>query len=183
LIAHDSPQFIPERQSTGGYPAVAFNGTGAGLRASALDEVGYFPWGYFMMYLELHLCTRLLEAGWEVNHFPEIEVWHSRSSGSSYPERSFYGQRNYYWYVWEFYPWQLAVFETMHEIAFRFKLVMRGKLSLLSSILASIAAIRGGPGILKVRRPVSRDVLDNMRSVRQCGNWHSKAPEFRQYSG
>jgi len=182
LIAHDSPQFIPERRVSGGYPAVAFNGTGAGLRAEALSEVGFFNQGYFMMYLELHLCTRLLDAGWEVRHFPAIEVWHSRPSGSSYPAMSFFGLRNYYWYVWEFYPCPMAILETLHEISSRLKLVIRGELPLRSLINASFSAIREGSHIIRSRKPVSSEVLAYLRSVRHWGNQHGLAAKHRQYS-
>lgn len=46
-IAHDSPQFVPEGDSVMGYPAAAYNGTGAGLRASALLQTRLYPWHFF----------------------------------------------------------------------------------------------------------------------------------------
>jgi GT2 family glycosyltransferase len=182
MIAHDSPQFIPKKTREGGYPAVAFNGTGAGIRAEALDEVGHYPWEYFLTFLELHLCTRLIEAGWEVRLYPELEVWHSRQSGSTYPARDYSGLRNYYLYVLEFYPWAELIYEVLHEIGYRTKLVLSGYLSIRLLISATYGAIRSYRWIIRARRPVSAETIRYLKEVRKCGNWHQIAPERRTYS-
>jgi GT2 family glycosyltransferase len=181
-IAHDSPQFIPEGNSQLGYPAVAYNGTGAALRTAALREVGYYPEPYFINYLELHLCTRLIQSGWKVRHFPDIEVWHSRKSGSSFPARSRRGLRNYLWYVLEFYPWPDVVQELLHEKAYRMKLCFKGQLSFQVILSALVWAIYGAPDLMSQRKPVSQTVLSYLQEVRRCGNWYDLSPKIRKFT-
>jgi len=78
-IAFDSPQFWPEGNLESGYPCVAYNGTGAGLRTEAIRNLmPIYPKYYFRSWIELYLCTRLLQTDWDVRCFPNIEVWHCR---------------------------------------------------------------------------------------------------------
>jgi GT2 family glycosyltransferase len=181
-IAHDSPQFVPEGSTDLGYPGVAFNGTGAGLRATALRDAGGYPRHFSMIYIELHLCTKLLAAGWQLRHFPTIEVWHSRISSSSNPPLSYYGLRNYYWYVWQFYPWPHVLSETLHELGSHTKLVLRGQIPPAAFWRATRDAFLGARQVLTQRRPVSGATLKYMQWVRRHGNWHGIAPELVPFS-
>jgi GT2 family glycosyltransferase len=169
-LARDSPQFVPEGSVAEGYPGVAYNGTGAGLRAEALREVGYYPWYFNNDYLELHLCTRLLDAGWQVRHFPQVQVWHSRPSGSSNPPCSYGGLRNYYWYVWEFYPWPQVLTETLHHLGSSLRCTVRVGTAFADFWRATLHAGLGVRQAVAQRRPVSQATLDYMRWVRSHGN-------------
>jgi len=180
-IAHDSPQFVPEGDEATGYPAVAYNGTGAGIRAVALRGGYLYPECYYRSYLELALCTNLLKRGWEVRHFPSIEVWHSRPSGSSVPVLRYYALRNYFWYVWEHYPGGAAVWETLHALAGGLKLVLINRLPAKRFLRASVAAFLALGYALKRRDPISRETLAYLRHVRRHGNWHGLAPEVRSF--
>jgi len=180
-IAHDSPQFVNFGPCAAGFPGAVFNGTGAALRSAALRQSGYYPDYFFLIYLELFLCTKLLDAGWEVRHFPELEVWHSRPSGSSHPASSYYGLRNYYWYVWQLYPAGDAFYETLHQTGFYFKLWRAGELSLRSWMKATVDAIRGAGKPLRRRQPMTMTTLLYMKWVRRHGNWHGIAPEVRPF--
>ena len=181
-IAHDSPQFVPEGNDGAGYPGVAFNGTGAGLRTAALRGAGYYPWHFFRTYLELHLCTRLLGQGWHVLHFPELEVWHCRQSQSA-QERpyTYFGLRNYYWYIWELYPRPQVLGETFHELGSRFKLLLGGRIPVSLFWRATRDAFLGMRKALALRHPVSTDTIGHMRRVRRHGNWHGLTPEIRPF--
>lgn len=180
-LAHDSPQFVPQGDSRIGYPGVAYNGTGAGLRAAALKQVGFYPWHFYIMYLELHFCTRLLETGWQVRHFPEIETWHCRPSGSSDPPLSYYGLRSYYWYVWQFYPWPYILAETLHQLGSSMKLAMRGRIPFTRFWRATRDAFWGGRAAFIQRQPITEGTLRYLRWVRRHGNWHGLAPEVRPF--
>jgi GT2 family glycosyltransferase len=180
-IAHDSPQFVPDECSGGGYPGAAYNGTGAGIRARALRQTQLYPWDYSIMYLELHLCTQLLAAGWQVRHYPEIEVWHSRPSGSSTPKFSYRGVRNYYWYVWQFYPWPQVPGETLHRLAFGARSVARGRLPARRLWRSTRDALLGARTALQGRTPITAATLAYLRRVRRHGNWHGLAPEVRPF--
>lgn len=177
-IAHDSPQFAPDGDSESGYPCPAYNGTGAGLRQAAIREVSFYPWHFFRSFLELHLCTRLLDSGWSVRHYPFIEVWHCRE-GDTAENRPLTqaGLRNYYWYVWELYPWPYVLTETLHELGSRSKLTLQGKIPFARFWRATRDAFLGMPQALAQRRPVSKETLRYLRWVRRHGNWHGLAPE------
>jgi len=180
-VAHDSPQFVPDGDSAGGFQAAAYNGTGAGLRAVAVHQVGYYPFHFFRSWLELHLCTRLIEAGWEVRHFPSLEVWHSRPSGSINRPVTYYGLRNYLWYVWTFYPWSQALGETLHLLGSRLKLVLKGQVSVGLFTKALFDGLVGWPRLSSNRQPISLETLAYLRRVRRHGNDHGIVPEYRPY--
>lgn len=180
-IAHDSPQFVPDGNAEDGYPGVAFNGTGAGLRATVLRTAGGYPWHFNIMYLELYLCTKLLAAGWQVRHFPAIEVWHSRPSGSSNPPLSYHGTRNYLWYVWELYPWPYVLTETAHDIGWRFRLALNHQMPFSRFWQAMRDAFLGARKAFSQRRPASPEILKYLRWVRQYSNWHGLAPEIHPF--
>ena len=176
-IADDSPQFIPEGSAMAGFPTCAYNGTGAALRASAIAGLlPIYPQQYFRSWIELHLCTRLLSAGWDVRLFPTIEVWHCRPSGSSTPPLSYYGLRNYLWYVATFYPWPDWLTEAMHFVASRAKQVAQGKVapSLIGRSLVDSAA--GMRRVLRGRQPLSHGTMEYMRAVRREANWSECVP-------
>ena len=181
-VAHDSPQFVPEGDGSNGYPSVAYNGTGARLRAAALRQGGYYPWHFNITYLELHLCTKLLEAGWQVRHFPEIEVWHSRPSDSSDPPLSYHGLRNYYWYVWQFYPWPQVMGETLHSLRWNAKLMAQKEIPVKRFWRATRDALAGAKRSFSQRRPISAGTLTYMRWVRRHGNWHHLTPEAVRFA-
>ncbi len=180
-IAHDSPQFDPTSSRHGGYPCPAFNGTGAGLRTAALRACGYYPACFTISYLELWLCSRLLDTGWATRLYPEIEVWHSRPTGSSMPALSEMGLRNYYWYVWELYPWPLVLTETLHELASRLKMTLQGNLPPARYWDATRAAFVGVRRALERREPVSTNTIRQLRALRRQGNWHGLAAQIRPF--
>jgi GT2 family glycosyltransferase len=180
-LGHDSPQFVPKGDEQLGYPGVAFNGTGAGLRAEALHAVGYYPVYFFRTYLELHLCTRLIEAGWTVSHFPSIEVWHSRPSRSSFRPGMYHGLRNYYWYVWERYPLQSVFYETLHRTGYYLKLGRKGATSWWELTRALRDTLLGIHNPLRHRKAISPGTLRYLRWVRRHGNNHGLAPEIRPF--
>lgn len=176
-IAHDSPQFVPEGSLQEGYPCAAYNGTGAGLRTAAVQNLNpVYPRYFFRTWIELCLCTNLLRTGWEVRHFPGIEVWHCRPSGSSVPVLSYYGLRNYYWYVWQSYPWPYLFGETLHALVSSVRSALRGHIPAHRLWRATRDALVSAHHPFSQRRPVSRGTLAYLQGVRRQGNWHGIAP-------
>ena len=165
--ALDNPEFMPVGDPETGYPAAAYNGTGAGIRASVLREVGYYPDYFFRSWLELHLCTRILNAGWEVRYFPTIEVWHDRPSGSINRILTYYGIRNYYLYTWALGPGFFPVIrETIRYIGYMIKCVLRGDVP-ASLVLRSITdAFKNMRSALKARSPVSMAIWRHLFRIR-----------------
>jgi len=181
-IAHDSPQFVPEGSLESGYPCVAYNGTGAGLRAAAVRKLmPIYRKNYFRSWIELYLCTNLLRAGWDVRHFPDIEVWHCRHSGSSIPCLSYHGLRNYYWYVLTFYPWPHWMTEVLHHFGSGIKLTLQGGIPVGLFLRSFKDALKGAPAVMDCRRPISPALLAHLGRVRRYGNWHGIAPAIVPY--
>ena len=171
-IAYDSPQYLHIEDGLVGYPGVAYNGTGAGIRTSALQQAGFYPEYFFRTYLELHLCSRIVNCGWRVRQVPSIEVWHSRPSGSSNPQYSYYGCRNYYWYVWELYPFPYCIVETMHQLGSRIKLVLQRKITIRLYLKAVKDAFLGISQVLSYRNPISTETLRYLRWIRRHPGMH-----------
>jgi len=72
-----------------------FVGCGAGLRAEALREVGGLDQSFFMQAEEYDLSFRLLQAGWRVEIFADLQVDHLKSPTARRSERTtFYDIRN-----------------------------------------------------------------------------------------
>jgi GT2 family glycosyltransferase len=180
-LGYDSPQFVLNGDLTHGYQTVAYNGTGAGLRATALHQVGHYPFHFFRSWLELHLCTRLIEAGWEVRYFPSIEVWHSRPSGSINRPVTYYGLRNYLWYVWTFYPWPQVAGETIHVLGSRLKLTLTRRMPLGTFMKALMDGVLGWLCQPSTRQPISHETLTYLRRVREYSNDQGVVPAHRPY--
>jgi glycosyltransferase involved in cell wall biosynthesis len=68
------------------YPNV-FIGCGVGLRRSAIEEVGGLPEDFFMQAEEYDLSLRLLEAGWQVERFDDLNVTHLKTPVARTPDR------------------------------------------------------------------------------------------------
>lgn len=181
LLAYDSPNYDYKSMAGGGYPSAAFNGTGAALRAQALKEVGYYPFYFFRSWCELHLCTRLIDKGWDVNYIPDLEVWHCRPSGSINRPITYYGLRNYLWYVWSFYPWPQVIIETIHYSGSRFLSVLQGKLSIVLFIKALIHALINWSQYSLDRKPISITTLESLQRRRASGNDHSIVDNYRSF--
>lgn len=181
LLAYDSPNYELSSNSVVGYPSAAFNGTGAALRSLALDEVGLYPFYFFRSWCELHLCTRLIEHGWEVNYVPDLEVWHCRPSGSINRPITYYGLRNYFWYIWSFYPWPQVFTETIRYLVSCFLAVMQGKLKLTILLKASYHAANSWSQYSKERKPISNSTLISLKRRREAGNEHGVVKEFRSF--
>lgn len=72
-----------------------FVGCGVGLRRSALDEAGGLDRTFFMQAEEYDLSFRLLNAGWDVRSFADLQVDHLKSPLARRSERTtFHDVRN-----------------------------------------------------------------------------------------
>ncbi len=57
-------------------------GHGMLLRVAALRNVGSFDPGFFMYYEDIDLCTRMIQAGWQVWCVPDAVIWHDMNDGA-----------------------------------------------------------------------------------------------------
>jgi GT2 family glycosyltransferase len=181
LLAYDSPNFDHASGSAGEFPSASFNGTGAALRVKALKDVGYYPFYFFRSWCELHLCTRLIDNGWRVVYVPDLEVWHCRPSGSINRPITYYGLRNYFWYIWSFYPWPHVLTETFHYTGSRILSVFQGKLPINLFLLASIHAFIRWRQYALDRKPISNTTLESLQRIRESGNDHGIVDNYRSF--
>jgi GT2 family glycosyltransferase len=68
------------------YPDV-FIGCGTAFRRRALDQVGGLPHDFFMQAEEYDLSLRLLDAGWRIRRFENLEVSHLKTPGARRSDR------------------------------------------------------------------------------------------------
>lgn len=181
LLAYDNPNYINETQRESEYPSAAFNGTGAALRTKALRDVGYYPFYFYRSWCELHLCTRLIDNGWHVNYVPDLEVWHCRQSGSINRPITYYGLRNYFWYVWSFYPWPHIFTETLYYTGSRILKVIQGKLPVTLFLKATVHAIVNWRQYSSDRKPITVKSLNSLRKRRESGNEHGIVDNYRPF--
>jgi len=181
LLAYDSPHYVNKTEVEGEYPSAAFNGTGAALRTKALKDVGYYPFYFFRSWCELHLCTRLIDKGWDVKYIPDLEVWHCRPSGSINRPITYFGLRNYFWYVWSFYPWPRVFTETIHYTGSRFLSVIEGNLPIGLFLKASIHAFINWMQYSLDRKPISNTTLESLQRRRESGNDHGIVDNYRSF--
>jgi GT2 family glycosyltransferase len=171
FTAYDNPQYLPEGNKEIGYPAVSFNGTGAAIRKCVLQEVGFYPDYFFMSFIELHLSSRILDAGWEIRYFPEIEVWHDRPTGTITRFFTYEGMRNYFLYVWNLGPDAFSILrETIRYAGFLYKSALNGKASISLVTRSIFEAIWRLPIALKSRKPVSKSTWDYLFQIRKGEN-------------
>lgn len=181
-VGYDNPQYLLDEVRDGGYAAVSYNGTGAGLRAEALHRTNYYPFHFFRSWLELSLCTQLIETGWEVRYFPALEVWHRRTTGSINRPITYYGLRNYFWYVWTFYPQEAALKETVRYFGYCLKLVKRGRMKPGLLVRSWFASCAGWSCIAHTRKPVSQATIAYLHRVRQSVVNDGLAPTQRHFT-
>jgi GT2 family glycosyltransferase len=166
-IAKDSPEFSLDGNRQEGYPCAAYNGTGVGIRSAALKEAGYYPMFYFVCWVELHLCTKIRDKGWDVRCFPDIAVYHQKAPHGILRPISLEGLRSYYWYVWSLYPMIYAVEETLRFTGGLVKQVIGKRMPLGLFAQAARDALRGLPGVLDERQPIAATTLQRLRYIRQ----------------
>ncbi len=181
LTAYDSPNYINKTQFGSEYPSAAFNGTGAALRTKALKDVGYYPFYFFRSWCELHLCTRLIDKGWDVHYIPEMEVWHCRPSGSINRPVTYFGLRNYYWYIWSFYPFPQWITETIHYTGSQILSIIQGQLPITLFLKASFHAFIKWRQYSFDRKPIAISTLTSLQRRREAGNNHGIVEHRRSF--
>jgi GT2 family glycosyltransferase len=165
-LAPDNPQHLPLQQGLDGYPCAAFVCTGAGVRAKALETVGYFPNFFFRSYMEFTMSTRLWDAGWQVRYYPDIEVLHKKSPSGVTRAYTYWGIRNYFWYIWMLYPWPAALEETAYHAVHSFKQVLKGACPPKVWWRALLDAVTDCPIARAHREPISRETLVRISRIR-----------------
>ncbi|MBM4060809.1 MAG: glycosyltransferase family 2 protein [Planctomycetes bacterium] len=96
----DSPRVNQERYLP------TFRGCGSMARAEPLRKANWYDIRFFIFGNERDLTTRLLNLGYRVKMFPQVEVFHKAPFGMRHGKRSlYYHVRNFWLYAFKYLPW------------------------------------------------------------------------------
>ena len=97
-----------------------FRGCGSMARADAIRKANWYDIRFFIFGNERDLTTRLLNLGYRVKMFPEVEVFHKAPFGMRHGKRSLYFHvRNFWLYAFKYLPWSQV-------LSFPFKFLLKG---------------------------------------------------------
>jgi GT2 family glycosyltransferase len=161
-VHHWHPKVRDENGSDEGFDSPLFNGCAGAARRSVLEEVGFYPEEFFLYENERDLCTRIINAGYDVKYFTDIAGFHMVSDEARSSERLiFYATRNQIWYFWKYLPINIAVWKTIKITIFNtFAALKNMEVKTYFKPIAS--ALEGLPNILKQRNPVKKEYLSKV---------------------
>ena len=97
-----------------------FRGCGSMARGAAIRQAGWYDIRFFIFGNERDLTTRLLNLGYRVKMFPDVEVFHKAPFGMRHGRRSLYFHvRNFWLYAFKYLPWSQV-------LAFPFAFLKKG---------------------------------------------------------
>ena len=130
-----------------------FRGCGSMARAAALREAGWYDIRFFIFGNERDLTTRLLNLGYRVKMFPDVEVFHKAPFGMRHGKRSlYYHVRNFWLYAFKYLPWSQV-------LGFPFKFLSKGLGGKKETDGGEVGDAVGTIGL-----------FDNIKGVK-CGYW------------
>ncbi|MFH1454655.1 MAG: glycosyltransferase family 2 protein [Armatimonadota bacterium] len=157
-VHHWHPNIKHDNAPEEGLPTPLFNGCAAAVRKKVLDEVGCYPEEFFIYENERDLCTRIIDAGYDVKYFTDITGYHMVSeTGRSSKRLIFYSNRNRLWYYWKYLPFFLSCRYTFSLIKHNLiKAIKEREPEYLKSVFY---AFFGMPVVLKKRKCVKKENL------------------------
>ncbi|HET6267758.1 MAG TPA: glycosyltransferase family 2 protein [Acidobacteriota bacterium] len=167
-LSPNNPKHAPGRGNPeSGYPASTFDGGGVVFRKAALDQVGLYTPEFFVYHSEVDLSTRLWDAAYEIRYFPDIAVSHRHSPTARNPKlTTYYSTRNYFWYVWIYYPFSMKVLETLHFSQMSLIQNLRRGHSFTAWLRGVWDAVIGWRRVRSSRKPVKPETLRWMQQLR-----------------
>ena len=145
-----------------GVDSPLFNGCAAAARRLVLDEVGFYPDEFFLYENERDLCTRIINAGYDVKYFTDISGHHMVSEESRSNERLiYYARRNRLWYFWKYMPIHIALWKTgLIMVSSMIAAAKSGKVRMhLRPLIHALSAM---PLILKKRTPIKKALVSKV---------------------
>lgn len=140
-----------------------FVGCGAMIRKDVLANVGGYPNEYFIYCNDFALGAKIVNAGYRIKYAPNIVAHHRIGQTQTQKKRGYdFGTRNWYWYVWKYYPSDLILKHTL----IHFTLTGRSNLGNLRGFLrATFDALEGLPNTLGKRESIKN--IENFRPLRR----------------
>lgn len=150
----DSP--LPERHGIPGAVLLGFMAGACVVRVVAYEQAGGYDPVYFMGGEEEALALKLARDGWQMRYRPDVVVQH-RPSVENAPHLRAHGMRNALWTCWLHRRAVNAVRASVFLLLYRPKngAWLRG----------TAMALRGLPWVLRCRRPASRELDQDLRTL------------------
>lgn len=161
-VHHWHPKVKDENGSEKGFDSPLFNGCAGAAKSRVLKEVGFYPEEFFLYENERDLCTRIINAGYDVKYFTDIVGFHMVSDEGRSSERLiFYATRNQIWYFWKYMPIRIALWKTVKITVFNMLAAVKN-MRVKMYLMPIASALRGLPKIFKHRRPVKKEYLSKV---------------------
>ncbi|HSE40068.1 MAG TPA: glycosyltransferase family 2 protein [Acidobacteriota bacterium] len=168
-LSPNNPKYWNEKgNDREGYPSSTFDGGGVAFRKDVLAQTGGYLPDFFVYHSEVDLATRIWDAGFEIRHFPGVAVRHRESNvARDLYRQTMYSTRNYFWYVWIYYPGNMILGESLHFLQRNLIQNFRKGRSVSACIHGTFAALAGWPRIKRQRRPAKRETIEWMQLLRK----------------
>lgn len=167
-LSPNNPKFWEEKgNDSTGYPCSAFDGGGVAFRKEIFKQIGTFIPEFFVYHSEVDLSTRIWDKDFEIRYFPEIAVRHRESPvARDLKQQTFYSTRNYFWYVWLYYPRKEGILESFHFLQRSFFQNLRAGKPLGSWLRGIFSAFSDWSKVSRYKQPARKETIDWMRRLR-----------------
>jgi hypothetical protein len=151
-----------EKRAVAANYMMSFNGAGAGVRRSVMEEVGYYPEEFFLYWNEPDLAFRVWDAGYKVEFFSDIVSYHKYSPKNRASWRApFFYTRNAFWLIWKNYPIKYLVPKTFELLWHVFYHSLEQKTTIyIQGLFSAIFNIKQLAG---KRKPVADHIAEGLR--------------------
>jgi GT2 family glycosyltransferase len=161
-IHHWHPSARDENGPAEGIHSPLFNGCAAAARSHVLREVGFYPDEFFLYENERDLCTRIINAGYDVRYFTDITGYHMVSEEERSSERLiYYSKRNLIWYFWKYLPIHTAILRSSLVAATSVWRAISNR-QLRTYLRPVLHGFAGLPHVLRTRTPVKKELLSKI---------------------
>jgi len=134
-----------------------FVGCSAMITTNVLKQIGYYPEEYFAYHHEFPVGAKIVNSGHKIKYVSTIIAYHKVSPEQRVRGRGYYySTRNWYWYIWQYYPKNLIL---KHTVIHFLRSSYGGIRFPLTFLKAHLSALVGLSWIIKDRDPINKDML------------------------
>lgn len=139
-----------------------FVGCSAMIKTNVLKRIGYYPEEYFACHHEFPVGAKIVNSGHKIKYTPNIIAYHKVSPEQRVRKKAYYySTRNWYWYIWQYYPKNLIL---KHTIIHFLRSAYGGIRFPLTFLKVLLSALAGLSWIIKERNPINnKDILKPLK--------------------
>jgi len=148
------------------FEVFTFVACAAAIRKSALNAAGLFSEELFIYWDEDDLSIRIMDSGYTLRYHPDLVAYHKvpvNQNAARRTRRKYYHARNAIWYYWKYYPVWVATLVSAFSIPYNLGRSFQYH-CFWSTLKGLLDATWGMPGILKKRKPVSKETWQKAAS-------------------